>query len=672
MKNLYRGYVECGGKDGKEPLAPYKNVPDDKLDTITQAKKYAGFAGVLASDTVMLDADSDGQTALLKTIFHETDIIARIMETERGIHATLHDTDHIIENCCTGVELACGVVVDVKTGHDRASVDVHKRHGTERTVLADAPQGTDYSTLPAWCKVLRKLPKGQKASQLFGLKDGDGRDTALYGRVKDLVRLGLSETDIKKAITVINRCVFADPLDDATMKKFFDKLDDGTYAAEVESEDASKPVDLYVRDKDGKKKGIDYDKAANYLIEKLGACRMYGNVLWIACDDGTYRAGKDSIYREVLKSIPNIESRYVNEILTRIELWAPEVKPAPANLIAFNNGVLNVDTMQMTPATLDMHIVNKIPHDFHADAYSPLLDNMLNKLTDNDADNRLMIGESIGLCMYRKNRGTKALYVYYGESNCGKSTLIDLYKNLFGAENVSSLNVSAFSKQFGKDAIAGKLANIRDEISDAFGNSDVAEFVKSVTSGNTVNVDRKFMRNQTFDPYCGMIFGCNNLPTITDSSGATQKRFYIVPFEHVFSRNDPDFDPEIGDKLDCEEVYEYLLRLGVEGVCRWRKNKVLTRSASSIEASREYAMQCNPIEEFISELNPKFDIYHKQTEEVYNRYAVFCTKSRRVPVSKQKFVRQMKSVAHVESVVKRIPSPNGSSTLARCFEPMNV
>ena len=662
---LYKGYVEVDST--KEVTQTYKGKDSDKLASLVEARKFPGFAGVLNAETVMLDADDAGQATALVAALRNGKITSRVMQTKRGVHCTMRDSKGYITDCSTHVELMCGIIVDIKTGR-KAAVDILKLKGVERAVLSDADDTHDYSDIPEWCQVFRyKVTKATHAGSLFGLADGDGRDNALYGRIKDLYRKGLSNDGIKECIHIINTCVFAEPLDDATMKKFEDGIDSGLYKSEVDEEEAAKPIDLYVRDKEGKAKGIDYDKAAKYLIEKLGCCRMYGNILWIACDDGTYRAGKDSIYREVLKSIPNIESRYVSEILTRIELWAPEVTPAPANLIAFNNGILDVDTMQMTPATLDMHIVNKIPHDFHADAYSSLMDSILNKLTDGDVDNRLMIGESIGLCMYRKNRGTKALYVYYGESNCGKSTLIDLYSTLFGAENVSSLNVSAFSRQFGKDAIAGKLANVRDEISDAFGNSDVAEFVKSVTSGNTVSVDRKFMLNQTFSPYCGMIFGCNNLPTINDSSGATQKRFYIIPFDHVFSRSDPDFDPEIGDKLDCEEVYEYLLRLGVEGIRRWRTTKVLTRSAGSIEASREYAMQCNPIEEFVSEINPKFDVYHKPTEEVYTRYCVFCTSARRMPVSKQKFVRQMKSLCHVESKVMR-----KGEGVTKCFEPIRV
>ena len=651
--SLYRGYVECGGKDGKEPMAPYKHVPDDKLDTITQAKKYAGYAGVLNHETVMLDADTAEQAALLKTIFHQADLTAHIIETNRGIHAALHDRDHIVEHCCQGVELACGIVVDVKTGYNNhASVDVLKVSGNERVVIADAAQDEDYGVLPAWCKVLRKLPAGQTASKLFGLKDGEGRDNALYGRAKDLVRLGLSTTDIKKALTVINKCVFAEPLDDATMTKFFAKLDDGTYAEEVKRDDDSKAADLYVRDKDGKKKGIDYDKAARYLIEKMGACRMYGNILWIASEDNIYRANEEAILLQIYKALPNIKFQDVQEIVRRIDLWAPRVEPADPSLIAFKNGALDMRTMQLSPITREMHLTNLINHEYHADAYSELMDRTMTKLTKGDDDMRMMIQQAIGFCMYRSNLSKKA-YAFYGTGDSGKSTLLAVIEKMLGEENVCSVALDDMQSQFGLERLAGKTADIADELPDSFSKSKATNFFKNMTAGGKLAVDRKHRSTLEFYPYCGTIFATNSMPHVSDKSGVAYDRFAIVVFENKFSKKDVDYDPFISQKLSTEPVYEYLIRLGVEGLKKYLSEGCIVESERSKRASQEYAIECDPwlewFEDFLMNSCAKTTderiqelIWRKAPDEIYRVYSDDMAKSRsKFPLGKNSFSKKI-------------------------------
>ena len=151
--NLYRGYVEVVGK---EAASAYKSKTDADLDTLAMAQRYAGYAGVLASETVMLDADSAAQAGLLSKAIDTLQLTARRMATNRGMHATMRDTAGLIDHCCTGVELACGIVVDIKTGR-KASYDVLKVRGRERMVLSDADETHDYSDIPECFRIFRKM-----------------------------------------------------------------------------------------------------------------------------------------------------------------------------------------------------------------------------------------------------------------------------------------------------------------------------------------------------------------------------------------------------------------------------------------------------------------------------------------------------------------------------------
>lgn len=669
--SLYRGYVET---IGKEAVAKYKTKDDAQLDTLDAAQRYAGYAGVLASETVMLDADSAGQASALSKAINALHITARLMRTKRGMHVTLRDSSGLVKDCCQGVELMCGIVVDIKTGR-KASYDVLKIDGRERMVLADADDTHDYSTLPACLSVFRKMPKGLKESKLFGLADGDGRDNAMYGRIKDLVRKGLSDADIKQCVQIINSCVFKDPLDDATIQKFWDGVDSGLYRAEVEEEDKNKVPDLYIRNENDKVIGIDFEAASDYLIERMGICRMYGDIVWIACEDGTYRATEDAIELRIMDTLRNIREGDTKEIMRRVLSRAPIVEPAPTYLVAFKNGALDLRTMTMSPITPEMHLTNMIPHEYHADAYDALMDKTITKLTMGDKELRMMIEESIGQCLFRSNKA-KAAYVYLGRGDSGKSTLLDIIEKVVGEENRCCVPVDELGKQFGLDELAGKIANVCDELPENFTKSEATNRLKNLTSGGMFSVDRKYVNKRLkFYPYCGCIYATNALPGMTDSSGVARDRLKLVPFENKFSKKDPDYDPFIADKLSTEQVYQYIVKIGIDGLKRYLTQGYLTESEKSRRASEMYAAQCDSVIEWLQSYLEKSSgatkreqveemICDKMPEQLHLIYtAYFSSDSSRRIVGRNTFYKRVESYCSVTKRKKRNMAKGGVPTI---------
>jgi Predicted ATPase len=98
-----------------------------------------------------------------------------------------------------------------------------------------------------------------------------------------------------------------------------------------------------------------------------------------------------------------------------------------------------------------------------------------------------------------------------------------------------------------------------------------------------------------FNPYCKLLFSANNIPRIKDKSGAVLDRLVIIPFDAKFSRDDPDFDPYIKYKLIQEDVLEYLILLGIEGLKRVLHNQSFTKSKKVTKSIEEYEEANNPI-----------------------------------------------------------------------------
>ena len=67
----------------------------------------------------------------------------------------------------------------------------------------------------------------------------------------------------------------------------------------------------------------------------------------------------------------------------------------------------------------------------------------------------------------------------------------------------------------------------------------------------------------------------------------------VVPFNAKFTPDDPDFDPEIIEKLKNQEVFEYLILLGLQGLKRVRANGKYSHCTAADKAKEEYIVENN-------------------------------------------------------------------------------
>jgi putative DNA primase/helicase len=114
---------------------------------------------------------------------------------------------------------------------------------------------------------------------------------------------------------------------------------------------------------------------------------------------------------------------------------------------------------------------------------------------------------------------------------------------------------------------------------------------KSVVTGETINGRHPYERLQTFEPRCGHLIACNELPYNFDFSHGFVRRCVIVPFDHVFSSG-----------MTKEQVvasmrphYPGILRWAVEGAQRLLQNGAYTVPPSSSEAVDVWESDSNSI-----------------------------------------------------------------------------
>lgn len=626
---LYRGYTQ---NDGKRPIDKFKGAT--KFRTLEEVQAFDSYGGVLADNVILVDIDDPKQSEALMDIVEDLQINCKVLQTSRGRHFLFLNTN--IEKGGTGIKLACGLTADIKLG-SKCSVECLKLDGEERFCEWDSET---YDPLPVW---LRPVNTDMK---LYGLGDGDGRNETLFSYILVLQAAMMHKNDILETLGIINKYIFSTPLDESEMQTI------------CRDEAFQKPVfragKTFLHDK-----FANYLKNTNYIKRINGQLHIYR--------DGVYISGYRELEAAMISLMPDSKDSQRREVLRYLEIiCGSETSPADANLIAFANGVYNVATREMQDFSPDIVVTNQIPWDYVPDAYSDICDHTLNKIACQDPDIRALLEEMIGYCFYRKNELSKA-FICTGTKSNGKSTFLEMIQNVLGQGNYSALGLDELDEKFAVFTMAGKLANIGDDISDEFlqGRS-VAQF-KKLVSGNMIKGEIKNNPDIFFfKPTVKLIFSANDIPRMKDKTGAVLRRLIIVPFNASFSKSDPDYDPYIIWKLKDKSVMEYLIRLGVEGLHRVIERNAFTVSAKVEREIKDYEEINDPMLQFLKSIDPE-EILNQETKDVHARYQVFCNSLQTMPLGLPQFSREITRRLNCETRDKRI---NGQR--CRIFAPFAI
>lgn len=611
---LYRGYVKT---KNKKCIEKFKGRTD--LKSYDQVKDLNEFAGVLDKNIVLIDVDNEEESEILFNLVKDLELKTRVIKTTRGMHFYFKN-DGSIETNKTGTKLFLGIEADIKIG-SRNSYSIVKFGGKERPIIYDSE---DLETLPKYL-----LPTTYKFDFL-DLEEGDGRNQELFNYILILQANGFSKNEVRDCIRLINSYVISEPLAENELETI---LRDEAFKDEI----------FFKNNK------FLFDKFSKYIVSNSNIKRI--NERLHVYKDGIYIDGQEEIEREMIKAIPFLKRNQRSECLAYINLLVDQSYDVlDYNLLAFENGVYDLGSEEMLEFSPDKIIRNKIPYSYYEEAYDELMDKTLDKLACEDKDIRSLLEELIGYCFFTRNELGKA-FILIGDKANGKSTFLSLLQVMLGSDNISSLDLSELGERFKTAELFGKLANIGDDIGDEFV-ANPALFKKLVT-GDRVNVEKKGQDPFEFNNYSKFIFSANKIPRIKDRTGAVQRRLVIIPFNASFSKEDPDFDPYIKQKLLRKSSLEYLIRLGVEGLKRVLENKSFTKSEKVKKELDDYERTNNPILLFFDDTE-KEEIVNESIADVYKSYTVFCSENNFSPLSKIEFGRNVSSYYGLKSKNTRI------------------
>lgn len=605
---FFKGYIETRNKQAIEKF----KGRDSELKTLKQVQGLSEYAGILASEIILIDVDDEETSNLLYNIVQKLKLCCRVYRTSRGKHFLFKNSG--VQGNKTKCNIAIGLEVDIKLGI-KNSYEVLKYKGIEREILYDTTENDEAQELPRWLFPLKR----KLNVKFWEMEAGSGRNQSLFNYILILQDNDFTIEEIREIIRIINDYILTDPLPENELETI------------LRDEAFQKPN--FFSDKT-----FLFDKFAMFLKVNEHIIKI-NNQLHIY-RDGTYRKGKSTIEAAMIKYIPQLNRARRTEVYEYLNVAIQDNSQQNTEWIAFRNGLYNIFDDTFIEFTPEIIVTNKIDWNYNPSAYSQLMDDVFNRVSCNDTEIRTLLEQMIGYCFYRRNELRKS-FILTGDGSNGKSTIIAVIQSLLGEENISALDLKELGDRFKTAELFGKLANLGDDIGDEF-IANAAIFKKLVT-GERIIAERKGCDPFEFNSFAKLIFSANEIPRIKDKTGAVLDRLVIIPFNAKFNVSKAGYKQNIKqDLVGNAETMEYLINLGLAGLKIILQNQKFSGSAKVEGEIENYRERNNPVLGFLHECDDEdYDIIEKVTSEVYRRYQVYCSKNNFQAISNIEFSKQI-------------------------------
>lgn len=312
------------------------------------------------------------------------------------------------------------------------------------------------------------------------------------------------------------------------------------------------------------------------------------------------------------------------------------------SLINLENCMFNPIGINTIEHKKEYYSTIRIPYKYEPEAICSLWIKTLMEIFEADANKITILQEFFGYCLTRDTKQHKALLLL-GESRSGKSTILQTLRGVIGDKNCSSVPLKYLSNPQYTPMLINKLVNIDTDVS-----AKAAEFeaeFKTITSGEPVSCNQKFIAAFDFMPFCKVVMAANIFPKITDHSSAFYKRLILLPCNKVFLDKEQNKDLP----LQLKPEYPGILNWAVAGLKRLQARGTFEELNFMREAVEELENENNPVNIFFREhIEIEFDGYIEKSN-LYENYIRWCKKTNNFKLSKERFASCVFKKFHKET-----------------------
>ena len=396
------------------------------------------------------------------------------------------------------------------------------------------------------------------------------------------------------------------------------------------------PSKLFQKKKEGKKNTL-------HLMEKA----LLDEVILISHDDGLYyfngrcySAIRDST--ELLRLIRDKVSETAFEVgsLKPCNDLHPFLKSSSnlipnhyeeklekaKKLIALKDGVLNVKNLEVKSFDPKYLLFHSIDASWTKE-YPTNFMRFIKQSCQYDEEAVELTLEMIGYLLSGSNRG-KVFFVIGMARDSGKSTLANLLKKLIGDEFVCAIAPHQLGERFIMGDTRGKILNLAMDIPKGKLSASVVSRLKSITGGDVITIEAKYMRPEATVSNLRFLLGTNYPVTIPkeDDDDAFWQRMVVIPFTRTTPSEEKD--PELLDKLwkERDAIVSHCLRKYKNVLDRGYQFSYCQASEDMKNSWRRDDASCYTFASFWTDYvsvtgNSEDEVF---VQTLYDRYTMYC------------------------------------------------
>lgn len=396
----------------------------------------------------------------------------------------------------------------------------------------------------------------------------------------------------------------------------------------IEISSSPHPEDYIITSKTGE--SLDFAKISNEIFNNNRFLTVRGGerdeTMYIY-RNGVYSPdGEGYIKNECEKRMgihPLMTKNKVSEItehFKRSTFCKRDVLNTNPNIINVKNGLLNLQTKELSPHSPDVFSTVQLPVKYNSSKDCPNIKKFL--IDVHNTEDIPIIQEFFGYCLYAEYPIQKA-FLQYGMGANGKTVEQELLKRLIGSSNCSNISWQSLEdERFARSSLEGKLVNMFDDLQSR-GIESTGNF-KMLTGSGTIGAEKKFKDNYSFVNFAKLIFSTNKPPKVSnEDSYAFWRRWVIISYPNQFTDELGNRDPDIIKKLTTDDELSGLLNYALAGLQRLLKNQKFSYSKTAEETQDEYLKASDPVYAFITdkcEIDVNAEI---AVETLYDAYKIY-------------------------------------------------
>lgn len=270
-------------------------------------------------------------------------------------------------------------------------------------------------------------------------------------------------------------------------------------------------------------------------------------------------------------------------------------------------------------------------------------------------EHRKTIQEFLGWSLQYPNSDYEKALLILGDTNSGKSTLLQVFSKLFKNSHVSRLSMTQIAQErtFHVPHLNNSLLNIDEDMSSA--EIEQGSTLKKLISQEPLFVEPKGVSGFEINPRCKFMVASNVAPNpSTEDDRAFYQRFITIEAPDTVPEEEQD--KQLIDKLTSEESLNGLFEWALEGMERLEEQGGFTHSPSVTDTRKKWNKYGSDVRKFVSECVEKNKSHHTPTTDAYEMYELWSMDKLGDTLSRSQFISEMKEQPEIIKGRKRMSS----------------